>query len=329
MPVVYESAQFSPSDRVALWHESVWRHYVPLDVAVTDVRPFTGQVATDSLGDLRIATARSRPQTIRRTPSLIKASSQAYLMVGVQARGTGVVAQHGREAVLAPGEMAFWDTESPYDIHFPTDWAMTVYQFPRQSFGWSEPTIAATPAVALPTEGTIPRLLGQFLGQLAVTAAAGDQRDNGPLTCRAVDLVGTLVQQALGGAPSARDDLFLARVRAHVDAHLADPALGPTSIAAAHGISVRCLQRLFRPTGQTVTEHIRTRRLEHARHQLANPRSRHRTIAAVARSAGFVDAAHFSRCFRAAYGETPREWCARSCLPGVAGAGPRHGAVTG
>jgi AraC-like DNA-binding protein len=317
MPVVYESADFSPTDRVALWHESVWRHYVPLDVSVRDVRPFTGQVATDYLGDLRVATARSRPQTIRRTASLISASSQAYLMVGVQAHGTGVVAQHGREAVLAPGEMAFWDTESPYDIHFPTDWAMTVYQFPRQSFGWSEATIAATPAVALRPEGSGSRLLGQFLGQLAVTAAAGDQQDNGPLACRAVDLVGTLVQQVLGGEPDTRDELLLSRVRAHIDAHLADRDLGPAAIAQAHGISVRCLQRLFRQTGQTVTEHVRQRRLELARRELANPRSRHRTIAAVARSAGFVDAAHFSRCFREAYGETPRQWTARACLTPV------------
>jgi AraC-like DNA-binding protein len=44
------------------------------------------------------------------------------------------------------------------------------------------------------------------------------------------------------------------------------------------------------------------------------------TIAAAARRCGFVDAAHFSRRFREAYGMSPREWrqsssCTNSTLP--------------
>ena len=43
----------------------------------------------------------------------------------------------------------------------------------------------------------------------------------------------------------------LAAVKRHVDLHLADPGLTPASAAAALGISVRLLHRLFEPSGSS------------------------------------------------------------------------------
>jgi AraC-like DNA-binding protein len=56
-----------------------------------------------------------------------------------------------------------------------------------------------------------------------------------------------------------------------------------------------------------VSAWVRRRRLECSRRDLANPRLAGETIAAVARRWGFVDPAHFSRCFRAEFGASPRE----------------------
>ncbi|ALV53938.1 hypothetical protein GCM10010250_31380 [Streptomyces althioticus] len=44
------------------------------------------------------------------------------------------------------------------------------------------------------------------------------------------------------------------------------------------------------------------------RRELAGPHGRSRTIAVIGRRWAFVDAAHFSRVFKRAYGMTPREW---------------------
>ena len=77
-------------------------------------------------------------------------------------------------------------------------------------------------------------------------------------------------------------------------------------IAAAHGISVRSLHRLFRGGNVTVTGWIRECRLDRCRRDLIDPHFRAKPVHAIAARWGLPDAAHFSRAFRAAYGFSPQ-----------------------
>ena len=94
----------------------------------------------------------------------------------------------------------------------------------------------------------------------------------------------------------------------HIEKNLTDPLLSPSSIAEAHFISTRRLHYLFRDEGTTVTAWIKTRRLERCRLELSDPYLGEDTVTRIAQRCGFVDAAHFSRCFRVAYGVSPREY---------------------
>ena len=60
------------------------------------------------------------------------------------------------------------------------------------------------------------------------------------------------------------------------------------------------------------------RRLEHARRDLADPLLRTTSIQSVAARWGMPYASGFTRAFRAAYGESPREF-RRRALPGELG----------
>lgn len=79
-------------------------------------------------------------------------------------------------------------------------------------------------------------------------------------------------------------------------------------IAAAHGISVRRLDAVLPRPGLSLGDHVRARRLAECRRELAGPHGRSRTIAATGRRWGFVDATHFSKVFKRAYGISPRDW---------------------
>ncbi|MEU3367507.1 helix-turn-helix transcriptional regulator [Streptomyces pseudogriseolus] len=81
-------------------------------------------------------------------------------------------------------------------------------------------------------------------------------------------------------------------------------------IAAAHGISVRHLYAVLARSGMCLGDHVRAQRLAECRCELAGPHGpgRWRTITAIGRRWGFVDAARFSEVFEQAYGMTPREW---------------------
>jgi AraC-like DNA-binding protein len=103
-------------------------------------------------------------------------------------------------------------------------------------------------------------------------------------------------------------DVVVAQVRAYVGAHVRDPGLDAHRIAAAQAVSVRQLYRLCAAAGLRLEQEIIDQRLTGARAELAEPASRHRPIAVVARGWGFADASHFTRRFREAFDTTPREW---------------------
>lgn len=103
-----------------------------------------------------------------------------------------------------------------------------------------------------------------------------------------------------GGTRVLRD-----RVMAYILAHLEDPRLSRSTVAAAHSMSPRTLDRLFGGEEWSVSGYIRHERLEAVRRDLENPALAHRGVSALAARWCFFDAAHFSRCFREAYGFPP------------------------
>lgn len=129
--------------------------------------------------------------------------------------------------------------------------------------------------------------------------------------------------QALGrrGAQRTGRRDALARVRAYVAAHLADPSLCLAGAAAAAFLSPNYLAHLLRKeTGRSFTETVLDQRMAVARSLLAGSAMR---IGAVAQASGFGDEAYFSRRFRQRYGLSPRDWRrGLAAAPGAAGAPP-------
>jgi AraC-like DNA-binding protein len=120
-----------------------------------------------------------------------------------------------------------------------------------------------------------------------------------------------ILSACIGHPPRFGEDVdhhveLLSRVEQFIGTHLAEPALNPTEIANAVGISVRHLHRLFSRRGSTVTECIRERRLERCRMDLCDSRCAERNITEIAFCWGFSDSAHFSRSFKRQFGVSPR-----------------------
>jgi AraC-like DNA-binding protein len=76
-------------------------------------------------------------------------------------------------------------------------------------------------------------------------------------------------------------------------------------LAKANAISERYPRKLFEDVGASFSDFLPERRLELAHRILANPLYRNRRISELAFEAGFSDLSHFSRRFRARFGETP------------------------
>ena len=113
-------------------------------------------------------------------------------------------------------------------------------------------------------------------------------------------------------AALARSPVFLAphaeaRVRAHIQTHLGEK-LPLADLAAVAGVSTSHFAKAFhRSVGETPHRFLVRQRLEHAR-GLLRATGGTMPLAEAAFQAGFGSQSHFTRCFRAWYGQTPGEF---------------------
>jgi AraC-like DNA-binding protein len=127
-----------------------------------------------------------------------------------------------------------------------------------------------------------------------------------------VDGTVSLIVACLRGELERRDanrsvtaDASLFRIRRYIETQLSSADLSTDAVALHFGLSRASLYRLFAPLGG-IADYIRSRRLHHAFFDLAATGSRSTRISEVARRWQLGTDAHFTRCFKAAYGITPR-----------------------
>jgi len=302
MSVVIDTGEVAPGERFDLWADTTPRVFEPLAVRPRGAGPFDGRVARYPLGPLTLYRLTADASVVTRTRAMIGASDPEWVQVSLLLAGRCVVDQEGRRSVLRAGDFASWASSRPYAVDAHTQHDLLVAYCPAPLLPSAR--ITARTAVAIPGADAAARTVHRYLRTLLGDLRSGTAADPG-LADGLLDLFGGLYDGtvALPRAPAALRTLL----RGHIDERLADPALAPDAIAAAHFMSRRQLDRLFQD-GPTVAETIRDRRLERCRDDLRDPRLAHRSILEIATGWGFVSPAHFSRTFRAAYGMSPREW---------------------
>lgn len=114
--------------------------------------------------------------------------------------------------------------------------------------------------------------------------------------------------------PQSSDDAtevqlaHLRRVCRTIDSHLDEPDLNIEQIAEQEGLSARYLQKLFKNSGTTFTEYLKSRRIQHCCMDLANPALAQFSITQLCYRWGFNDAANFSRTFSRLMSMSPKSY---------------------
>lgn len=290
------------------FRSAVNESFVPLQVRSDQPGRFAGRIRMADLDDIHVSEISAREHWVERTPELIARSQRRYFKLSLQISGSGLLIQDNREALLHRGDMAVYDTGRPYSLIFDDDFRMMVVMFSQTLVDLPIDSIGQLTAVRFPQADGLSGMIGPFLEQMA----NGIERLSGPTGARlaysAIDLVTTMFASELDALTwTSSHQAMATKIRAYIEGHLGDPQLDPASIAAAHYISTRHLHGIFREEGTTVSTWIRTRRLEHCRRELVDPLCRDRAIRTIAARWGFLDAAHFSRLFKATFGSSPSE----------------------
>lgn len=293
------------------WHDLISKSFVPLHVRSSDTDHFAGRLRSRLLDELAIVEVTATGHSVHRTPSLISHTDRLYYKLNLQLSGTGLLVQDNREAVLRPGDLAIYDTHRPYTLGFESDFRTLVLMFPHAALDVPAGSIGSLTAVRMPGDEGLGRMISPFMTELAdnldILAGPSGHR----LAHNIIDLLGTLFAAQLDRSPRTAErphEELLGRIRRFIEANLGDPELSPASIAREHFISTRHLHTVFQESGTSVASWIRTRRLENCRRELRDPLQAHRPVSSIASRWGLVDAAHFSRIFRTAFGESPSSY---------------------
>lgn len=279
------------------WSQVCSDVFVPLRCSSVE-RTFSGAIRTVSAPRAAVTWLSTSSVTVERTPASTSGFADPTLLLMLQLRGTSVVAQHGRQATLAPGSAVLYDPQDPYRLDFPVDdQELIVVAFDRRGTGVHADDLKHQMATALAasTPG-----VGSLLG-----LTSGVLHDSIGFPAGAVDLVSTLVGTMLGAVdPLLRDPqgALVQRAKDYIRGHLDDPDLSVDALAGAVFVSPRALFQAFARTGTTPKEWIRRERMTRAADLLT---STAHPVAHVAQAVGYLDATSFSRAFSREVGVSP------------------------
>lgn len=305
-----ESVSTLVARNISEFRAAVSESFVPLQVSTAGPDHFRGIIRGASVDEVHVNEVRATSHIVERTPELIARSDRSYFKLSLMLAGTGMLIQDDREAVLQAGDLAVYDTDRPYSLVFDDDFRTMVVMFPKHLISLPSDMIGQLTAVRISGQGGLGGMVVPYLTQLAGNLDQLAGTTGARLAHSALDLVTTVFTRELGldGVSADPHRALVQRIRSYIDRNLASTDLGPATIASAHFISTRHLHGLFQEQGVTVSTWIRTRRLEQCRRDLLDPMLADRPVAAIAARWGFVDAAHFSRAFKSAFGISPSEY---------------------
>lgn len=325
MEVSVDTADYPRGDQVDAWQQILIDYVVPFRVLSAPEIPFRGRLHRHHLGVVKVVTTTLAPSVHHRSPRLSAQAGDMRWALSLLLTGEWVVSEDRAEQRFRPGDLVLWDLARPMALASATPVRALSFRIPPEVLGPRAEGRLITGATVLPTGGGLGALVFSYVRGL--TGLPDGLRPDVAvgLGVSTVDLLATYFADLFGaaaGIDGADRRTLLHQVKAHIEAHLGEPELGPATIAAAHHISVRSLYKLFADQGDTVAGWIRQRRLERVRHDLAYPAQPCASITEVAHRWGFADSAHFSRAFKAAYGTSPSDY-RRSIIPSAASAVPR------
>jgi AraC-like DNA-binding protein len=308
------------SQREMLWRQAARSFFPGVTVRGCEAAPDLGSIEGGSFGPGSMWTVLTPSVSVAFRPQDEAGAPPRCFTLLLQLRGTMAAAQRERHCRLRPGDLCLMDEAAPFslDVHEGTA-QFILLRMPRWMVVDRYPRIGDRTAFPLDGERPAAALVRRLLEDLHRALPHLDEQQGDVALGGVVQLLGLL---GLADAPAeGRRTAWRARLAlSYIDARLADPALTAREVAAAQGIGRRHLDEiLLRDTGASVSAQIWQRRLAKAALDLRSPQLADRSVAAVARGAGFECAAHFARAFRKRYRCTPREWRLRrsgsSALP--------------
>ena len=311
MKTIFSTSPVHPRDRFDYWHSAACKEIVGHDSVPENRTTFQAEIKAANFGNLDLVEFNNSPMQVSHTLAHVGRASADTVFLCYQLSGSIFIVQNAREVNLDAGSLTLLEPRLPYDARFSQGSKTLLIKTPRRELsariggsreliGRRVATQRADDELALSVAAKLPSLSGKL------TPVMEEMVGN-----HVLDLIGLSIARTTGNAAARVSNpkaLLLGQIRAVAEARLTDPDLDGQKVAGMVGISVRYANAILAEQDLSLHRLILSRRLSHCRAALEDPRQMHRTIAEIAHGWGFSDMTHFGRCFKAAYGASPREY---------------------
>jgi AraC-like DNA-binding protein len=309
MQKVLTTADVSPRDRLAYWHDVACKVFVNHECRLEGTTSFRATIHHAALDQLEISHVESdglREST--RCARGIPHDEDKVFFLCAQLSGTSIMTQDGRDGAMRPGEFIILDAQRTCTNFFPGPYSLLVVKIPHRAMKARVASSSQLTACTISGATGIGALTSEFIRMIPERLDALTSTARAQIGEQVLDLVAlSLASYSTAEKPSLSSAraVALLQLRTVIEARLDDPSLDPESAAAAAGISVRYANALLANEGTSLLRLIVTRRLDRCRRALEDPAQAHRSIAEIAYAWGFSNVSHFTRRFKATFGRTP------------------------
>ncbi len=322
-------AHFVPSlDPVAAW--KAWtEHLAPVfdarPVPETHVGASVG-MRSYNLGTVLVGEVSAPAQNLERTARMAAAQGIDHVLMQYQRSGTSVVRTERGETAVGPSDFVICDLAQPISISSAPVTAINIL-VTRAALGERGSAIDALHGCVFNAgRDAATQIFASYLSDVVSHGDRIEAHYRPGIAEAAAKLCGAALPSPAGEATATERWVSL-EIRAFIQAHLADPDLGPEMICERFGLSRATLYRQF-AVDDGVQNYIRNHRLARAMTLLTRvgdgPRPR---VSSVAYAVGFADEKTFSRAFKRRFDFLPRDAALdRAARPAQPGTGSPLGA---
>lgn len=303
--------QCALGQRGSFWADTLYDQYYPLDVDFARQVFGNGHLLIQDVGAVRFGQFESDPFLVYRRPSHIGRGGGDFYLIPIPFEVPLQLSQCGREANVAPRDLALVGTNHAYTYEQRTRNRVVTLRIPGPLLRDRIPNIDDHTAQTYAASAPAVTIFIDFCYSLARHGKSLSAVQGNTATYALLDLLALSLSEPERGAASGERSVRIAhrhRALRLIDDQLGDHLLKPGLVAERLGLSERYLQMIFAEHDQTLSSVIRRRRIAEAKRLLSDVAAQSRGIASIAYRVGFSDPAHFSRVFAAETGISPKDY---------------------
>lgn len=309
-PITVSSDMFGERARFDEWRETFMLKTARVDLVAADRTNFHFATRARAFQQLAAVASTYGPAQAVRTKQLLNDGNDDTHLLMVM-NGALDIAVGSRVVKIFPGEAALMPIDQVSVINSNTQGSSLRIKISRTAipaiFGRGGPPLLQ----AIPAKRAALRLLSIYSRGLIADDSSYDTATSHLAEQQMRELLAHLFaphsdlahEAPAGGVRTAR----LQAIKTDIASKLEQGDLSVATIAAAHRLPIRYVQRLFEAEGTTFTEFLLNERLALAHRILTKSRNADLKVSAVAINAGFGSLSYFNEAFRRRYGASPTD----------------------